>query len=272
MLRKHLKLAGFFVMAAVTAGTTSAANSAGSKQPGLIHGINFVPNVEATAAEASTGDSIRSTETDARLLLCDSHFNLGRQAYFKGDFATAHREFDEAINALLTAPDSLPDRRRVERRLSEISDVIYRFDVEKLGAGQTEDASVVYDKAPIDEISHMTFPVDPKLTPKLEGELNRTASGIPIELADPVQSFVHYFSTPNGRDTLLTGFRRAGRYRAMIERIFTEEGVPQELIYLAQAESAFLPRSVSNKQAVGMWQFIGETGASLPSQPNRRCG
>jgi membrane-bound lytic murein transglycosylase D len=48
----------------------------------------------------------------------------------------------------------------------------------------------------------------------------------------------------------------------MIERIFAEEGVPQELIYLAQAESAFMPRSVSNKQAVGMWQFIAETGAN----------
>jgi membrane-bound lytic murein transglycosylase D len=48
----------------------------------------------------------------------------------------------------------------------------------------------------------------------------------------------------------------------MIERILAEEGVPQELIYLAQAESAFLPRSVSNKQAVGMWQFIAETGTT----------
>jgi len=41
----------------------------------------------------------------------------------------------------------------------------------------------------------------------------------------------------------------------------TEEGVPQELIYVAQAESGFLPRAVSNKKAVGMWQFIAGTGA-----------
>jgi membrane-bound lytic murein transglycosylase D len=32
--------------------------------------------------------------------------------------------------------------------------------------------------------------------------------------------------------------------------------VPQELIYLAQAESGFLPRAVSNKSATGMWQFV----------------
>jgi membrane-bound lytic murein transglycosylase D len=54
----------------------------------------------------------------------------------------------------------------------------------------------------------------------------------------------------------------------MIERVFAEEGVPQELIYLAQAESAFMPRSVSNKQAVGMWQFIAETGSAYKLNHN----
>jgi membrane-bound lytic murein transglycosylase D len=46
----------------------------------------------------------------------------------------------------------------------------------------------------------------------------------------------------------------------MIFRILSEEGVPPELIYLAQAESGFLPRAVSYKSAVGMWQFIKQTG------------
>jgi membrane-bound lytic murein transglycosylase D len=47
----------------------------------------------------------------------------------------------------------------------------------------------------------------------------------------------------------------------MIQRVFVEEGVPPELIYLAQAESGFLPRAVSYKNAVGMWQFIAGTGS-----------
>jgi len=267
MLRTHLIVTGFAVLMAITANRIQAAPKSGQ-----IRGISLVANstakssaasVEAANAEGEYGDVVHSSDADARLLQADTHFNAGRQAYFQGDYATAHREFDEAVNVLLTAPDSLPDHRRIERRLDEISDIIYRFDVEKLGAGQTDDdEGVVYDKAPIDEISHMTFPVDPKLTPKLQGELHHTASGIPLELADPVQSFVHFFSTEGGRETLLTGFKRAGRYRAMIERVLAEEGVPQELIYLAQAESAFMPRSVSNKQAVGMWQFISETGAN----------
>ena len=42
----------------------------------------------------------------------------------------------------------------------------------------------------------------------------------------------------------------------MIQRILDEEGVPQELIHLAQAESGFIPRAVSSKAAGGMWQFL----------------
>ena len=41
----------------------------------------------------------------------------------------------------------------------------------------------------------------------------------------------------------------------MIERVLAEEGLPAELIFLAQAESGFQPRAVSNKACVGVWQF-----------------
>ena len=46
----------------------------------------------------------------------------------------------------------------------------------------------------------------------------------------------------------------------MIERILQEEGVPQELIHLAQAESGFFPRAMSSKAAAGMWQFMSWRG------------
>ena len=223
---------------------------------------DFSPN--GVSLPGSDSSPVHSPEADERLNRADKHLNNGRQLYFQGDLNGARREFDLAVDALLNAPDSLPDHRRIERRLDEICDLIYRFDVEKLGAGQAspEQDSVAFDAAPIDEISHMTFPVDEKLTPKLKTELNQTSSGIPLELSDPVLSYVHYFSTERGRKILLAGLQRAGRYKPMIERIFAEEGVPQELVYLAQAESGFLPRAISRKNAVGMWQFIAVTGSN----------
>jgi len=230
---------------------------------------------ESSSANAATSDETasepdltasedasmpHSPETDDRLKRADAHFGAGRQFYFEGKLDAARREFDAAVDALLKAPESLPDHERIERRLEEMCDLIYRFDIEKLGAGKTEDDAESFDKAPIDEISHMTFPVDQKLTPQLKTELDQTASGIPLELSDPVLSYVHYFSTDYGRKTLLAGLRRSGRYKPLIQRIFAEEGVPPELMYLAQAESGFLPRAVSRKQAVGMWQFTYAAG------------
>jgi membrane-bound lytic murein transglycosylase D len=205
------------------------------------------------------GNESHSPEGDRRVEQADRHFSLGKQLYFKGDLTGARKEFDAAVDALLNSPEDLPDHRRIERHLDEMSDLIYRFDVEKLGAGETTEA-VAFDEAPIDQIRDMTFPVDQSMLPKLNSELRQTASDIPLELSDPVLSYIHYFSTDYGRKTLLTGFRRAGRYRPMIQRILAEEGVPQELIYLAQAESGFLPRAVSSAHAMGMWQFIAGTG------------
>jgi len=214
--------------------------------------------------EATADGGTRSGEADDCLRRSDGHFNTGRQLYFEGDLAGARREFDQAVDALLRAPDSLPDHSRIERRLDEICNLIYRFDVEKLGAGQKAgEEKVAFDEAPIDAISRMTFGIDEKLAPKLQSELSQVTSGIPLELAGPVAGLIRYFSTTeSGRRTLLAGFQRSGRYRALIQRILAEEGVPQELIYLAQAESGFLPRAVSNKKAVGMWQFIADTGAT----------
>jgi len=217
-----------------------------------------------TSNEATTDGSVRTIQADECLRLSDSHFNAGRQLYFEGDLAGARREFDQAVDALLRAPDSLPDHSRIERRLDEVCNLIYRFDVEKLGAGQKADEEkVAFDEAPIDAISRMTFGVDEKLAPKLQSDLTQVPSGIPLELAGPVPGMIRFFTTTDsGRRALQAGFRRSGRYRPLIERILAEEGVPQELIYLAQAESGFLPRAVSNKKAVGMWQFIAETGGT----------
>jgi membrane-bound lytic murein transglycosylase D len=66
---------------------------------------------------------------------------------------------------------------------------------------------------------------------------------------------INFFTSERGRKIVAAGLRRQGRYKAMIERVLAEEGLPQELIFVAQEESGFLPRALSNKACVGMWQF-----------------
>lgn len=211
----------------------------------------------------------RPLEVDARIARAEDHFEAGKRLYQNDDMPRARNEFDQAIGLLVSAPENLPDRPRLERKLDQLVDSIYRYDLEGLGAaaGQHE---VVYDESPLAGILDMTFPTDPNLRPKVKEELDATVSQLPLEENDAVLSYIHYFSSERGRRILISGLRHAGRYRPLIQRILDEEGVPQELIYLAQVESGFLPRARSNKKAVGMWQFVQFRGREygLNQTPN----
>jgi len=192
---------------------------------------------------------------DVRIRRAEERFQEGKRLYAKGDRENARARFDDAIDILLGTPEAAADRTKVDRKLEELVTAIHRYDVNGLGAGDLS-GQVAYDRAPLEDILEMTFPVDPNLTPKVQEQLTATQSQLPLQMTDAVLSYINYFSSDRGRRTLLAGLKRSGRYRPLISKILAEEGVPQELIYLAQAESGFLPRAVSHKAAVGMWQFV----------------
>jgi membrane-bound lytic murein transglycosylase D len=75
-------------------------------------------------------------------------------------------------------------------------------------------------------------------------------------MTDQVAGYISYFSS-RGRGGFERAFARSGRYHDMMVRILKQEGVPQDLIYLAQAESGFIPTAVSRAGARGIWQFMG---------------
>lgn len=199
------------------------------------------------------------TDTDFIIKQADDRFAAGKQAIAEGRNMDARKEFNRAIEVLLTA-DVSTDRMRVERHLEELSETIYRYDLDNLGASEASD-QVSYDRPPLDSVIDMTFPVDPSLRTKVIEQIRATASQLPLDATDDsVIGAINFFSSTRGKKIILSGLRRQGRYKTMIERIFAEEGLPQELIFVAQAESGFLPRALSNKKCVGMWQFAAFRG------------
>src|SRR5277367_3351574 len=267
MIQSH-RLAGFYVLLLLL--TSSCA----TKQPAFK--LSFLPStpvpIEPTfeappqfkinlyasdspdLVQRALASASHKQEVDGRVAVAHTHLEAGKRFYQAGDAVQARREFDAALDVLLSAPES-PDRPRLESELDQIADTIYHYDLEGLG-GAASQQEVVYDKSPLDSILDMTFPTDPNLRPKVKEEIEATVSQLPLQENDAVLSYVHYFSTERGRKVLTGGLRRSGRFRPLIQRILDDEGVPQELIYLAQVESGFLPRARSNKQAVGMWQFV----------------
>jgi membrane-bound lytic murein transglycosylase D len=208
----------------------------------------------------STGTSIpRKNDADALVMRAEQSFQRGKKLYQQNDIPSARREFDTAIDSLLDASAENPtESGDYERRLDEMADAIHRFDLAGMGASATVEEGR-FEKAPLEDILVMTFPVDPKLKDRVHEQLTATVSQLPLSVNDTVLGYINYFSH-KGHGTIVAATERSGLYRPMIQRILDEEGVPQELIHLAQAESGFLPRAVSRKAAGGMWQFLTSRG------------
>ena len=108
----------------------------------------------------------------------------------------------------------------------------------------------------IDELNAITVPEDFDLEGARQERLKNTKSELPVVLNSQVAQFINYFTGRRGKKTVVRTLERAGAYRDMIARILEEEGVPQEMFHLAQAESGFRPKARSRARATGMWQFM----------------
>lgn len=213
-----------------------------------------VPNLSAAVPSIP-----RPSDTEFLIHRADERFAAGKKALREGNPEDARREFNRAVEILLGAPAETPDRPKLEQRLQEMVDSIYKYDTGELGANEPA-SQATFDDRPVDEIANMTFPVDPSLRNKVRAQIEATTSQLPLDATDAVVSYINSFSSQRGKKVLEVGMKRSGRYKPMIERVLREEGLPQELIFLAQAESGFKPQALSNKLCVGMWQFLKSRG------------
>lgn len=90
----------------------------------------------------------------------------------------------------------------------------------------------------------------------------------PIIINAPVEALIDYF-TARERERFTLWLARSGRYLGMIQRIFRERGLPEELAYTAMIESGFSPRAVSRVGAKGLWQFMEATARRYGLVVNR---
>ncbi|HKJ00387.1 MAG TPA: lytic transglycosylase domain-containing protein [bacterium] len=82
---------------------------------------------------------------------------------------------------------------------------------------------------------------------------------LPPEAINRVNKNINYF-LGSARRRIVDGLARSTKYMEPYQQIFREEGLPEELAYLPLIESGFVEKAVSPAKAVGIWQFIEETG------------
>ncbi|MEQ9105550.1 MAG: LysM peptidoglycan-binding domain-containing protein [Rhodothermales bacterium] len=108
---------------------------------------------------------------------------------------------------------------------------------------------------------------DPLLEDVVPSGLQPVGTDVPMTMNRLVENSME-FLLRDRKEVLQTWLRRADTYFPMIEQIFAEEGVPDELKYLAMIESGLNPRARSWASAGGMWQFMAATGRAYDLNVN----
>ncbi len=195
-------------------------------------------------------------------------YDAGTRELQAGNQENAKRDFDHAVDLILSSRIPKDSDPRLAKLFDEIGDAAPpdTDDEDQMDASDDENADEAtaeapVNPAPIDEIADLTLPAgDPRLELKAERELMAVHHDLPLTVNDSVLQYLSFFTTTRGRAIVGRGLERAGRYSDMIRRVLKEEGVPEDLIYLAQAESAFQPDAVSRAGARGIWQFMPYRG------------
>jgi membrane-bound lytic murein transglycosylase D len=185
----------------------------------------------------------------------EERFASGEGNFKAGHLEAARRDFDAAVDLMLESGYDVERDPELHELFRKVVDSVYTYELQAFHAGDGFQETPAVP-APIDEVADMTFPVDPRLKGRAEEAAKSFSHDLPLTVNDEVLSFLNFFQTPRGKAIVETGLNRSGKYREMIARILREEGVPQDLIYLAQAESAFQPAALSRAGARGIWQFV----------------
>lgn len=208
----------------------------------------------------------------------------------------ARDEFDKAIDAILESGLDVRANRRLQTYYLELIEQIYRLEVPQAGS-QVNTALALnqqqqepsgssataksdqqqqqqpsqqqigfrdqkFEPSPLDELSKLQLtPEEQNVNP---GDLDalenaKNAVDFSFQINPLIQQFINYYQG-RGRSTMESGLRRSGRYTRMARKIFREEGVPEDIVWLGQVESAWRPTAMSWAAASGLWQFVPSTG------------
>lgn len=187
----------------------------------------------------------------------ENYFLLGTRAFDDGRYQAAREYFNLSIDTLFESSTGARAHPALNHYYLQLVERIRRYDslMQQTEAGWGQQAFV---PSPLDLLAEVE--ADPNdTTPIADGANDLDFDG---EIMTPeVKSFLRFFNGAKGRPTILSGLRRAGRYFSLSRRIFAQERVPLDLIWLAQAESGWRNNALSTASAYGIWQFMPGTGA-----------
>src|SRR5262245_10015079 len=258
---------------------------------GLAQGRGAVSNTPDIPSEFYN----RSQEIQRVIEKSHGYFQSGELNFKGGNYEKARREYDHAVDIVLNSGIDVRSDTRLQQHYQNLIDLIFQRQmtlvtyvpakgslnqitaqqVESQGQNRSEDRGFgqqVYTPSPLDDLAKLKL-TDEEMKGATEANAQTTLASANLDfrikkLHPLVEGYINYYRG-RGRETMEQGLRRSGRFMAMARKIFKEEGVPQDIAWLGQVESAWSPIARSWAAAVGLWQFIPETGARYGLRQNQ---
>ena len=227
-----------------------------------------VASASALTARGQQALENKQSQVDQIINSAERQYLKGEDAYKRGDYGTARYAFDEAVDAIFLASIDVRSDDRLRVYYRQLIEKVNRYQIASLEQKDGGFNEQRYEPSPLDKLASLS-----------EAELEEVGVG-DVEIASavkynfdfmaahPVKQFISYFTKGRGRVTMEAGLNRSVRYREMATRVFKEEGVPTDLIWLAQVESGWNPYANSWAGARGIWQFMPATGTRFGLSQN----
>ncbi len=188
-------------------------------------------------------------------------FYRGKAFALAGDGDCAHEAFGGALEAF-----------RAGARAGDASDLEF--------AGQLWDSIAAYqpvveaaarpadpERPPAEDPRDSLVAASPTASPEEFDEAKKEVDAspgpllfdIPMVVNEQVLKAVAFYQFRSPL-AFASALRRSGRYLDLMRGILREEGLPEDLVYVAMVESAFKHQAHSRAAAHGFWQFIDGTG------------
>jgi len=208
----------------------------------------------SAACDTLLADSTEDPMTSQLLERARQHYQGALDAEDCGDSVHSASEFEYAIgilNELGYYPNIEGNRDFNDLSRSIVADYEkYIANIDSLGP-QTSIFALRKKLNQVDELSDTT---GQDVTQKII-----TTTTIPLVVNGHVEQNISFFQG-RGRDHFERWLHLGGRYFPVMKKVFREQGVPQELMFLSMVESGLNPVARSWARAVGLWQFVKGTG------------
>lgn len=181
-------------------------------------------------------------------------YATGLQDYRSGNWDKARQEFDQSLTLLLQSNLDISGDDRLSAEFNKLVENVHSLEVAAVERGDTL-SERRYEPAPIEAFAGLTFPVDPKVKRRVEEEVKSVRSDLPLVSNDYVDGVITYLQGKGSR-FVNNVLKRIGQYQKLFSEALRREGLPQDLVYLAAAESGFNPFALSRAGAKGIWQLM----------------